>query len=282
LGCAYALTAFGFALIYNTTRTFHFAHGAVYTSAVYMFYALEATLGLSLWLNLVLVLALTALLGVCIDEVVYRPLEKQDSPPLIKLLSSLGAYIILVNLIALIFGNEIKVLSGAAQPPVVLGPLLLSRVQIATVVACILTVGGLLLLLRATRLGKMVLAMRDDPELLSATGVNPRRVHWLVFAVGSALAGLAGVLRGLDVGVEPNSGMTAFLSGTVAVIIGGRGLFEGAVIGALLVALLQSLAVWKLSAQWQEGITFLLLILFLLLRPDGLLGRRRRIEETPA
>jgi branched-chain amino acid transport system permease protein len=282
VGCSYALIAFGFALIYNTTRTFHFAHGAVYTCSVYFFYTLSMLWRWPFWLVIILTLVLTALLGITIDEVVYRPLGKRNSSLLIRMLSSLGVYIIIINLIIMIFGNEIKVLNAELQPTVSFSTVILSKVQVITAVSCFLIFTALLLFLRMTMLGKMVRAMRDDPDLISTMGVNPQNVRRFVFGLGSSLAGVAAILKGLDVGTDPNAGMVAFLNGAVAVIIGGVGIFEGVILGALLVGILQNFAIWKFSAQWQDTVTFLVLILFLLIRPEGFFGRRRRIEEIEA
>jgi branched-chain amino acid transport system permease protein len=105
-------------------------------------------------------------------------------------------------------------------------------------------------------------------------------VRRYIFALGSALAGAAAILRGLDVGAEPNAGMPAFLGGVVAVIVSGVGTFGGVILGALLVGIIQSFALWKFSGQWQDTVTFALLIAFLLLRPEGMFGRRRRAEEV--
>src|SRR6266851_6846345 len=113
-GCATALVAFGFALIYNTTRTFHFAHGAVYISSFYLFYSLHQ-LTAPIWLCIALVLPLTAMLGVAIDKLVYCPLIQRNSSSLVRLLSSLGVYIIIVNAIPMFWGNEVKVFSATLQ-----------------------------------------------------------------------------------------------------------------------------------------------------------------------
>ena len=277
-GCATALVAFGFALIYNTTRTFHFAHGAVYISSFYLFYSLHQ-LTAPIWLCIALVLPLSALLGVAIDELVYRPLIQRNSSSLVRLLSSLGVYIIIVNAIPMFWGNEVKVFSTTLQPTVSFDRITLSRIQVITAGSCFVIFAALAFLLRMTRLGKLFRAMRDDPDLLSTLGVNPRNVRAYAFALGSLLAGLAAILKGLDVGIDPNSGMAVFLSAAIAVIIAGIGIFEGVILASLLVAVLQSIAIWKLSAQWQDMTTFILLILFLLVRPQGVFGSRKRMEE---
>jgi len=147
------------------------------------------------------------------------------------------------------------------------------------VVAVVLFI-GLVLLLRKTRLGQQLRAMRDDPELVTVIGLNPRTLRRVVFGLGSALAAVAAILLGLDVDIDPHIGLAAVLNGAVAVIIGGVGRFEGAALGALVLGLLQSVAVWQTSARWQEAVTFGVLILFLLFRPQGILGKKRRVEEA--
>lgn len=275
--------ASGFAVIYNTTRTFHFAHGAVYTFSAYVFYTSGTLWGWPVWLVVAGTLAAASLLGVAVNEVIYRPLLERNSSSLVRLLSSLGAYIIIVNLIVMIYGSEVKVPVTVLRPELYTwGGISLSAMQLATAASCVVIFLALVLLLRATRLGRLIRAMRDDPELVSALGISPWNVRRVIFALGSALAGMAAVLKGLDVGVDPNSGMAAFLGGAIAVIIGGVGVFEGVILSGLLVGIIQSFAVWNLSAQWQDTVTFLLLILFLLFRPQGILGRRRRAEEAAA
>jgi branched-chain amino acid transport system permease protein len=227
-----------------------------------------------------LTVGLAAILGVLIDEVIHVPLDERDSPMLIHLLSSLGLYIALVNVIAMFYGNQTKVLSQGAQPTYSEGGIILTQVQVATVGVAVSLFIGLVVLLRKTRLGQQLRAMRDDPELVAVMGLNPRTLRRVVFGLGSALAAVAAILLGLDVGIDPHIGLAAVLNGAVAVIIGGIGLFEGAALGALVLGLLQSMAVWQASARWQEAVTFGVLILFLLFRPQGILGTQRRVEEV--
>jgi branched-chain amino acid transport system permease protein len=278
-GCGYALVALGFALIYNTTRTFHFAHGAIYTLAAYLFYTLKNLWHIPLSISLLTSLALIALSSILIEDFLYLPLLKREASLLIHLLSSLGAYIVIVNLIAMIYGNETKIISPGIQPTYKIGSVILTRIQLIIVLAFLLLFGAFLMLLKKTHLGKIFRAMRDDPELVSAMGINPLRIRKVVFALGSFLAGVASILMALDVGMDPHVGMPALLSGAVAVIIGGIGIFEGAALGALSLGMIQSLVIWKISARWQDTATFLLLILFLLFRPYGVLGKRGRVEE---
>lgn len=279
-GCAYALVALGFALIYGTTRTFHFAHGAVYTLSAYLFYTLYKVWGLPLVPMIVVTLGLAALFGILIDRLIYLPLVRRGSSQTIQLLSSLGFYLVTVNFIAMSYGSETKVLSSEVQSNVRLGSIVLSQIQWVTFFSFAAFFTLLLLALRKTSLGKIIRATRDDPALVSSLGINLSRVRGVVFAIGSALAALAAILRGIDIGVEPGMGMGVTMTGAVSVIIGGVGVFEAAAFGALLLGVLQSLAAWKFSLRWQDLVTFLVLLLFLLFRPQGIFSYRRRIEEV--
>lgn len=281
-GCAYALVALGFALIYNTTHIFHIAHGAVYAVAAYLFYSFHVLWNVPLMVAAILTVALSAGLGVLIDELVHAPLDRRDSPMLIHLLSSLGLYIAAINAIALLFGSETKMLSSTDESTYSAVGVTLTQSQIIIVLVAALLFTGLVILLRQTRLGQKLRAMRDDPELIAVMGHNPRLMRWSVFGLGSALAAAAAVLLGLDLGIDPRIGLTAVLNGAVAVIIGGIGLFESAALGAMLLGLLQSVVVWQASARWEEAVVFGVLILFLLFRPQGILGTRRRAEEITA
>lgn len=279
-GCSYSLVALGFALIYFTTRTFHFAHGAIYTLGVYLFYTLFNLWKFSLLASVVIVVVIAAVIGVIIDELIYVPLVRKGSSSLIQMLSSLGVYIVVINLIAMLYGNETKVLLSGVQPTVNIWSIIYTRSQLVILITTLAIIPGFLIFLRKSRSGMMLRAMRDNPVLLQSLGVPPRKVRWFAFALGSAFAALASILNGLDVGIDPNIGMSALLNGIVAVIIGGVGFFEGPFLGGLTLGLIQSLVIWKSSARWQETVTFALLIVFLLFRPQGFLGFKRRTEEA--
>lgn len=280
IGCGYALIALGFGLIYNTTRIFHFAHGAVYTFAAYTFYGTYISLRWPIALAALVALVSAAIVGVLIDKVVYSPLIERGSSLFVLMLSSLGLYVVIVNVVAMIYGNENKALSVGLQPTYNIGQVILTRIQIIILVVFVAVFGLLVPFLNKTGLGKVIRAMRDDADLLSAMGKSPSSIRSIVFAMGSVISAIPAILLGLDLGIDPNVGMAALLSGAIAGIIGGIGIFEGAAIGAMVLGLLESIVVWSFSARWSQAISFVALILFLLFRPQGILGQRRRVEET--
>lgn len=278
-GCLYSLIGLGFALIYNTTRTFHIAHGAVFVGSAYVFFALYVIFNLPLIPALLITLIGSALFGLLIDILLYQPLVKKQSSQLIQMLSSLGLYIVIVNFIAMFFGNVTKVAIPGIQSTKIVGSVILTHSQIATIIVFFIVLFLIMLALYFTKLGQNIRAMRDDPDLVSTMGINPGSIRRCVFSLGSVLAGIAAILMSLDVGIDPNIGMPALITGAVAVLIGGIGEFKGAVCGGFLIGILQSVVVWRLSARWQEMVTFILLLTFLIFRPQGIFGVKYRAEE---
>lgn len=278
--CIYALVGLGFLLIYKCERFFNFAHGAIVTLGAYMCLVFIAYVKVPLILAVACGVLVATAVGCLIEATVFRPLREVGATPLGFLLASLGVYIILQNVLALLFGNETQTL----LPDVSLSgiPVLGARVtavQLATlgVAAIALILVGAFL--NYAKTGKMMRAVSSEPELARAVGIDVHFVMLSATAIGSTLAAIGGVLVALDVNMVPSMGMRILLMSIVAVVIGGIGRplnVLGVVAGAAFVALLESLGVWKLPTQWQDVIIFGCLILFLLLRPYGFLVTKVR------
>jgi len=278
-GCLFAILATGFALIYNTTRIFHIAHGAVYVAAGYVYYWVFSQVHDSTAAALAAVV-FSAVFGWLIDVLVYSPLVRRNASPLVFLLASLGVYISIVNIVALMFGNDTKVLPATTEAGLRAGAVIVTQTQLTEAIVAVLTLVPLYATLRLSPWGRVIRGVRDNATLASTSGVNLGRVRAGVFAAGSALAGIAGILTLADVGMSPNAGMPALLLAAVGLIVGGIGTFAGPTVGSFFVALVQALAVWWIPASWSDALTFAVLILFMLFRPEGLIGRRRRLEES--
>lgn len=186
-GSIYALVTLGFGLIYGTTRFFHFAHGAVYTAGAYFTYLFVAWLGLPLLFAVILSILFTSLLGVFLEIGIYKPLRRREATSLVLLMASLGIFVVLQNIISMIFGDDTKTLrSGVVQEGINLFGARITPIQITIiVVSCLLLVVSSLIL-RQTRIGKAVRAVANDPELALATGIDSDRVILFTFAIGSA------------------------------------------------------------------------------------------------
>lgn len=279
-GCVYALVATGFGLIYNATKTFHFAHGAVYTVSGYLLYAFLNRLGFSLVISILGAISGAIVLGAIIELIIYQPLVRRKAHPNVILISSLGTYIVLINCIALVFGNEAKTIHSAMEKTYFIGNVILTQIQVIELIVSVILFSVILLIMKRTKLGWSIRALANSPLLATVIGIDVERIRISVFAIGSGLAGVAAILLARDIGIDPNIGFPILFVSAVAAIIGGVNVLAGAVVGAFLLGVIQNLVLWTLSVRWQETITFLILILFLLFRPQGILGvRKRRIEE---
>ena len=186
----------------------------------------------------------------------------------------------LVNFIALIFGSQTRILQSGIESTVHLGSVILTRIQLFQVITALAVLAGLWWFLRATNLGRTFRAIADDETLASVLGIPVAKIRMAAFAVGSVLCGIGAVLVASDTGIEPHSGFPTVLIAAVACIIGGMNHFTAPALGGFFLGVTQSLIVWQTSARWAEAVTFGLLILFLIFRPQGLLGAVKRVEEA--
>ncbi len=266
--------AIGFALIFGTTRFFHFAHAAVYVVSAYAAYAGKVLLDLPTIAACVLGVIVGVMLGSALEIGVYRPLRRRRASALVLLIASMGLYIVLQNGVSLIFGDDSKSLnSGTVEEGLaVFGARITpsSLLIVSVAVACAI---GVTVLLRRTGLGRAMRAVADDAELARIRGIRADRVILATFAIGSGLAAVAGILVALDVNMRPTMGMNALMLAIVAVIIGGVNSIGGIVLGSLLLATAQQVAIWQFGSQWQDAVAFAILLVFLLARPQGIFGK---------
>jgi len=291
-GSIYALIAIGFTVIYRTVRFFHLAHGVVYTAGAYLAYTFinsltkQPTNSLTVLVpSFVLSIILAAILGIGIDRFVYYPLRKQNASNLIFLLASFGVFIFLQNLIQLIYGAQILTIrTGPVREGhqlsvfgYQLGAVITDVQIIILVVGCLLSL-ALFWFIKYTKIGKAMRAVADDPMAANVVGINSERIILISFAIGSALAGAAGILISFETNIEPTMGFNAILKGVIASIVGGIGSIPGAVLGGFFLGLAENLGIWKIQAGWKDCIAFAILIIFLLIRPWGFLGTKTEKE----
>lgn len=275
---AYLLVAISFSLIYTTARFFHFAHGMVLTGAAYLALSLLVSAKLPPMLALCGAVLLGMALGGSMELLVYRRLRRQQSSATALLLASLGMYTALQAVVALVYGPTTRTLglSEAARSIALPGSAWITVSQVAIILVSATVYVCVVLVLTRTRLGRQLRAVSSDAELAMAYGLNPDRLILTAFLVGSVLASATGILLACDTDLLPTMGFAPLLMGIVAMVIGGVGSLWGCFLGALLLALLQQATCWWLSSRWEQPLAFLLLTLFLLVRPQGLLGRPLR------
>ena len=279
-GSIYALVAIGFTVIYRTVKFFHFAHGIVYTAGAYLAYTFFILFHINPIISFILAIILAALLGVAIDRTVYYPLRNKKASNLIFLLASFGVFILLQNLIQLIYGAQILTIrTGAIKEGHHFLGAVITNIQITIIVVSIILMILLWLFIQKTKIGKAMRAVSDDTIAAKVVGINPEKIIRTSFFIGSALAGAAGILISFETNIEPTMGFNALLKGIIASIIGGIGSIPGAVLGGFFLGLAENLGIWKISAGWKDAIAFAILIIFLLIRPSGILGTKREKES---
>ena len=280
VGSLYVLCAVGWGLIYGTTLHFHVAHGAVFTLAAYYAYAAQKFLGLPLVIAVICAIAAAALSGMLIDLLIYQPLERRGAIRTTLFIASLGLLTLIENVLAIIFTPDpLRMDVGRLADSVQLGPVFLTRLHLVSVATAILGFVALTAFLKYSLWGHAIRAVSSSPEMARTVGIDLKRVHLLTYAVGSAISAPAGILVAMDVGVEPYRGTTFVLLASVAVIMGGIGSIPGALLGALFLALLENLGVWKIPSEWQSSISFGVFLVFIVVRPRGLFGRKIQSAE---
>jgi branched-chain amino acid transport system permease protein len=273
-GSHYALLALGFGLIFGTTRITHFAYGPVYALSAYGCWFASAGLGAPLWLAVLAGVATGAAAGALAYLLVYRPFERKGSPALVVLIASLGLFIVLENAIGVVFGTDTKVVPAPPSGVLLWGPLVVTSAQLAQVAALVILGGALAFYVTRTRFGKAVLAMTDNAEMARIIGIDTLRVSLVAFALGSAIAAVPACLILVKDGATAHMGFLAVFMAFVAVVVGGVGSLRGAVLGGLVLGLVESTGMAQIPTEWQSSIAFVVLFIVLLVRPRGLFGGR--------
>lgn len=273
-GSIYALVALGFNLIYGTTKFFNLAHGALAAVGGYVVFFLTQKLGLGVFLSAAIGVILAGIFGYLLDKIVYLPLRKRKASNMVLLVASLGAFILIQAVIAILFSSQFQTLSGNIGIYIYsfFGGVITS-VQLITLTSAVVVMFGLAVLLKKTTFGKAVRAVGDDEEVARIVGINTNKIIGQVFFIGSAIAGLAGILSGFDTGIEPTMGFVLLLKGVIAAIVGGIGNIYGAFLGAYLLGFVENFGIWKISGEWKDAIAFVLLIIFLIFRPQGIIKK---------
>lgn len=272
-GSTYASLGVSFGLIYATTKIFHLAHAVAYAGAAYAAVWCSGSAGLPLPLALLAGLVVGVLLGIAIEVLFYRPMRSRGSTLLSIFLVSLGISVAFPNLIQIVFGPDNKTLPRIPNPTYAIGSVTVSREDLISFVVSWILALGVILFIARTRFGRSVTALRTNPVMAEAVGVDAKRVYVAVFAIGSLLAAASGLLFTLDGVATPTMGVGPVLIGFIAAFLGGIGSLWGAAIGGLLLGLVSSWSAIWLQVDYGPVVVFGAMFLVLLIRPQGLLGK---------
>lgn len=277
-GLTIALLGLAFTVVHLSTRVFHIALAGVYTFVPFVaWWALGH--GWPWYLATALGILVGVALSLSCEYLNHAPLERAGASSGSHLISSLGIYIVLVQLVSLLWGDEPRMLRSEAPSATHLWLFSFTRSQLLILIVGAVMLAAFYAWLRLSSMGLRFRAMADNPVEVALRGHSIKRLRLLAFGISGLLASGGSLLVAYDLGFDPHGGLVAVLLGVVAAVIGGRGSFLGPVIGGLLLGLIRTEVVSLGSARWQEAVTFLVLGLFLYVRPNGLLGRDVTLES---
>lgn len=274
-GCFYALIALGLTLIFGMMGVVNFAHGEFFVLGGVFAYVFVALMGVPFWLAVILVVVVMAAMGALFDVLLVRPLRSHHI--LSTALVTIGLSIFLLNTTLVLFGPSPRsVETGFAKAPILIGPVVLTEARVFAMILAITAILLLHLLIQKTKLGRAMRATFQNRDAAALVGVNIEFVYTFTFAIGTAMAALAGALLGAIFVVHPSTAEVATLKAFVVVILGGMGSFPGAIAGGLILGIIESLWGGFFSSGYQDVIGFVLVILILLFKPTGLFSGSTR------
>ena len=265
-----SLGAIGVTLIARILRFSHFAHGDMMALGAYFALFFRVTMGLPMWVSAVLAVGFTAAAAVLIDRLFYRPLRRTS--PAILLIASVGVALVVRHLIQFFWGAAVQVYQQGVERPYIIWGLRIRPVQVWILVMAVVLVAGVWLFLQKTRIGKAMRAMADNMDLAAVSGIDTERMIVWTWVLGAALAAAAGIMLGLDTQLRPGMGWFMLLPVFAAAILGGLGNPYGAIAGGMIIGLSQELSTLVFNTAYKPAVSFVLMVLLLLLRPQGLFG----------
>ena len=276
LGSIYAVIALGYTLVYGIAKMLNFAHGDVIMVGGYVIFIAMTSFGLNSWISILLAVIACTLLGIVIEKVAYKPLRQATS--LAVLITAIGVSYFLQNMALLIFGEKpVNFTSVVNVPSIKLfdGKIVISGETSTAIVISILIVVGLSLFINKTKSGRAMLAVSEDRGAAELMGVNINRTISLTFAIGSGLAAIAGALLcSAYPTLQNTTGAMPGIKAFVAAVFGGIGSIPGAMIGGILIGVIEILGRAYISPQLADAIVFAVLILVLIIKPTGILGTK--------
>jgi branched-chain amino acid transport system permease protein len=275
LGSVYAIIALGYTMVYGIAKMLNFAHGDVIMVGAYISFCATNYLSLPAWLSVLLAIIVCTVLGVVIEGLAYRPLRQAGS--LAVLITAIGVSYFLQNAAQLIWTSNTKIFTSIVSIPSLRlfgGQLTITGEAIVTVLTCILIMAGLTFFTGATRMGKAMRACSEDKGAAQLMGINVNFTISMTFAIGSALAAVAGVLLCSSYNtLIPTTGAMPGIKAFTAAVFGGIGSIPGALLGGILLGIIEIFASGYISYQLSNAIVFAVLIIVLLVKPSGLLGK---------
>ncbi len=276
LGAIYAIIALGYTMVYGIARMLNFAHGDIIMVGGFAIFTIVSTMGLSPAVGILVAVVICTVLGVTVERVAYRPLRGASS--LAVLITAIGVSYLLQNVALLVFGSNARQFTSVVNLPSLKladGQLTISAVTIVTIVTCFVIMAALTAFINKTKIGQAMLAVSEDRGAAALMGIDVNRTIATTFAIGSALAAIAGALLcSTYPSLNPYTGSMPGIKAFTAAVFGGIGSIPGALIGGIFLGVVENLSKAYISSQLSDAIVFGVLIVILLVRPTGILGKK--------
>ena len=276
LGSIYALIALGYTMVYGIAKMLNFAHGDIIMVGAYAVIVVVFQLNMPAFVAILVSILVCAVLGVTIERLAYKPLRQ--SPPLTVLITAIGVSYLLQNVALLVFGSEQKAFPQIFNfPPLNIGQVSIDGITLATLIVTGAIMVLLTLFINKTKLGKAMRAVSEDKDAAGLMGISTNRTITITFAIGSALAAFASIFYGATyVYIKPTTGSMPGIKAFTAAVFGGIGSIPGAMLGGILLGVIEQLSKTYISTLWADAIVFGVLVIVLLVKPTGLLGKEIR------
>lgn len=276
LGSVYAIIALGYTMVYGIAKMLNFAHGDVIMVGAYISYCVTAYLGLPPIVSILAAMIVCTILGMAIERFAYKPLRKAGS--LAVLITAIGVSYLLQNVALLIWGSNPKSFASVVSFSSISlfnGGLIITAESIVTVIACIVIMIGLTMFTKKSKIGKGMRAVSEDKDAAELMGINVNVTISVTFAIGSALAAIAGVLLcSAYPTLQPTTGAMPGIKAFTAAVFGGIGSIPGAMVGGILLGIIEIFSKSYISTALSDAIVFAVLIIVLLVKPTGILGKK--------
>lgn len=281
IGSIYALIALGYTMVYGIVKLINFAHGDIMMVGAYIAFMMITAFNLPLPIAIIISMASCALIGMGIEKVAYKPLR--NAPRMWALITAIGVSFFLETLFTILFGASSKPFPTLSLAPIQIGALQISQIMMISIGLSVFLMIALELFIKKTKLGKAMRAASEDAKAAALMGISVNKTISIAFAIGSALGAIGGILFAMAYPqIKPLMGVMPGLKAFIAAVLGGIGILPGAMLGGFLLGIIESItkgflsAFWPDASLWADAILFLILILALLLKPAGILGKNVR------
>ena len=274
LGSIYALIALGYTMVYGIAKMLNFAHGDIIMVGAYAGIVAVFSLGMPPAIAIVISIVVCSLLGMLIERLAYKPLRQ--AAPLAVLITAIGVSYLLQNVALLFFGSEQKAFPTLFQiPTIYLGEVMIDGITLVTLAVTAAIMIGLTLFINKTKMGKAMRAVSEDKEAAGLMGISTNRTITITFAIGSALAAVASIFYGATyIYIKPTTGAMPGIKAFTAAVFGGIGSIPGAMLGGIVLGLIEQFSKAYISTLWADAIVFAVLVVVLVVKPTGLLGKK--------